>query len=78
MVGKYLGVPSRLQEINERAQFIPSAGHSLNLIGVHAADISLKVISFFGVVQSILDYFSESTSRWEIIYVLFENSFENA
>lgn len=41
MVGKYLGVPSRLQEINERAQFIPSAGHSLNLIGVHAADISL-------------------------------------
>jgi len=67
MAGKYQGVQARLKEINEHAQFVPCAAHSLNLIGVHAASVSVKMISFFGIVQNIFNYFSGSTSRWEVL-----------
>jgi len=66
MAGKYQGVQARLKEINKHAEFVPCAAHSLNLIGVHAACVSVKMISFFGIVQNIFNYFSGSTSRWEI------------
>ncbi|KAF0768643.1 zinc finger MYM-type protein 1-like [Aphis craccivora] len=67
MAGKYQGVQARLKEINKHAEFVPCAAHSLNLIGVHAASVSVKMISFFGIVQNIFNYFSGSTIRWEIL-----------
>ncbi|XP_050065351.1 zinc finger MYM-type protein 1-like [Aphis gossypii] len=67
MAGKYQGVQARLKEINKHAEFVPCAAHSLNLIGVHAASVSVKMISFFGIIQNIFNYFSGSTSRWEIL-----------
>ena len=67
MAGKYQGVQARLKEINEHAQFVPCAAHSPNLIGVHAASVLVKMISFFGIVQNIFNYFSGSTSRWEVL-----------
>jgi len=63
MAGKYQGVQAQLKEIIEHAQFVPCAADSLNLIGVHAASVSLKMISFFGIVQNVFNYFSASTSR---------------
>lgn len=45
----------------------PCAAHSLNLIAVHAASVSVKMISFFGIVQNIFNYFAGSTSRWEVL-----------
>lgn len=67
VAGKYQGAQAQLQEINERAKFVPCAVHSLNLIGLHAASVSVKMISFLGFVQSIFNYISRSTNRWEIL-----------
>jgi len=55
----------RLKKINGRIQFVPCAAHSLNLIGVNAA--SVKMISFFNIVQNIFNFFSGSTNRWEVL-----------
>lgn len=37
------------------------------MIGIHAAQISPTIITFFGIIQKIFTYFSGSTSRWEKI-----------
>ncbi|KAL4121454.1 hypothetical protein QTP88_013968 [Uroleucon formosanum] len=44
--GTYQDVHARLEEINEYAQFVPCVAHRLNLIGVHVASVSVKIISF--------------------------------
>ncbi|KAL4083660.1 hypothetical protein QTP88_028976 [Uroleucon formosanum] len=50
MAGKYNGVQAVICRKNELATFIPCAAHSLNRIGVHAAETSPTMISFFGTV----------------------------
>lgn len=65
MAGKQKGVQARLQEVNDLARFVPCAAHSLNLVGTHAASQSSMMVSFFGVVQQIFNFFSGSTSRWQ-------------
>ncbi|XP_065642989.1 uncharacterized protein LOC136074582 [Hydra vulgaris] len=39
--------------------------HTLNLVGVHAAEVSPLMVTFFGSIQKIFTFFSNSTSRWE-------------
>lgn len=65
MAGKYNGVQAVICRKNELATFIPCAAHSLNRIGVHAAETSPTMISFFGTVQKVFNFFSSSVSRWE-------------
>ena len=65
MAGKYSGVQARISAINELAIFVPCAAHTLNLVGVHAAEVSPIMITFFGQVQYIFNFFSSSTLRWE-------------
>ncbi|XP_016661805.1 uncharacterized protein LOC103310064 [Acyrthosiphon pisum] len=65
MAGKYNGVQAVICRQNELATFIPCAAHSLNRIGVHAAETSPTMISFFGTVQKVFNFFSSSVSRWE-------------
>lgn len=67
MAGKIKGVQARLQEINKDAKFCPCTAHSLNLVGTHAARISVRMVTFFGTVQSIFNFFSSSTARWNIV-----------
>lgn len=67
MAGAYNGVQAHIISKNDLAMFVPCAAHSLNLVGVHAAQTSPTIITFFGVVQKIFTYFSGSTSRWEQI-----------
>ncbi|XP_018365076.1 PREDICTED: uncharacterized protein LOC108762532, partial [Trachymyrmex cornetzi] len=43
MTGQYLGLQARIKEKCEFAIFVPCAGHSLNLVGVHAAGWSARV-----------------------------------
>lgn len=77
MSGKtYQGVQMRLLEINEHAQFFPCAAHSVNLIGEHATSISIKVISFFGVVKSIFNFF-RIKKLMRNFNDLFKNNFKN-
>ncbi|XP_065654969.1 uncharacterized protein LOC136081569 [Hydra vulgaris] len=65
MSGKYNGVQAHIHSLNEFARFVPCAAHTLNLIGVHAAEVSPLMITFFGKVQAIFNFFSSSTLRWE-------------
>lgn len=67
MAGKYKGVQARILEKNELAYFVPCVAHSLNLVGVHAADASVEAQSFFGTLGSLYNFFVASTSRWEIL-----------
>ena len=39
MAGKYNGVQARINGLNELAIFVPCAAHTLNLVGVHAAEV---------------------------------------
>lgn len=43
---KYL----HLSQLNDLAKFVPCAAHSLSLVGVHAAQVSVRTRSFFGKV----------------------------
>jgi len=67
MAGKYKGVQARITALNELACFVPCSAHSLNLVGVHAASASPKMISFFGIVQNLFVFFSSSPERWDLI-----------
>ena len=65
MAGIYNGAQAFITQQNNHARFVPCAAHSLNLVGVHAASVSAGMIKFFGTVQSVFNYFSSSTSRWQ-------------
>ncbi|XP_065675530.1 zinc finger MYM-type protein 1-like [Hydra vulgaris] len=65
MSGKYNGVKAHILSLNESARFVPCAAHTLNLVGVHAAEFSPLMITFFEKVQAIWNFFSSFTSRWE-------------
>ncbi|KAL4149384.1 hypothetical protein QTP88_003345 [Uroleucon formosanum] len=67
MAGSINGVQSHILRVNELATFLPCSAHSLNLVGVHAAEVSPMMITFFGFIQNIYLFFSGSTSRWELL-----------
>ena len=67
MTGKIKGVQANITKLNELAVFVPCTAHSLNLVGVHAAETSPAMITFFGSVQKIFVFFFSSTSRWNML-----------
>ena len=52
MAGIYRGAQAIILEKNPQALFCPCSAHSLNLCGVHAAESSTEVKSFFGNIQT--------------------------
>lgn len=67
MSGKYNGLQARIAEINPRASFIPSAAHSLNLVGLNASSSCLSAVSYFLFVQEVYNFFSASPHRYELL-----------
>lgn len=67
MAGKYRGVQARILSLNENARFIPCSAHSLNLVGVNAANIIPQMQTFFGTVQHIYNFFVGSTACWKLL-----------
>jgi len=67
MAGRYSGLQARLRAVNPVAVFVPCAGHSLNLVGVKAAECCVHVVSFFEFVRKLYSFFSASTHRWAIL-----------
>ncbi|KAL6479320.1 hypothetical protein MHYP_G00127530 [Metynnis hypsauchen] len=55
MSGKVKGV---------QALYKPCASHTLNLVGVHAAESCPEVATFFGSVNRLYNFFSASPERW--------------
>lgn len=52
------GIYTRIPQQNQYVRFLPRASHSLNLIGVHASCVTPEMITFFGTLQAVLNYFS--------------------
>ena len=67
MSGIYSGLQARIKEINPLAEYIPCAAHSLNLVGVSAAESNGAAINFFGFLQEFYNFFSASTRRWDVL-----------
>ncbi|XP_045466771.1 uncharacterized protein LOC123675455 [Harmonia axyridis] len=67
MAGKYKGVQARILMLNDNAKFIPCTAHSLNLVGVHAAEVNPHMETFFATVQQIYNFFVGSSSKWELL-----------
>ena len=65
MSGIHTGVQTRIRELNPLAVFVPCCNHSLNLVGVHAAEVNPEVITFFGTLDRLFAFFSQSTGRWD-------------
>ena len=67
MSGSYKGAQAIIMKNNPLAIFSPCGCHSLNLCVVHSAECCVQVITFFGVVQQLYNFFSSSPQRWEIL-----------
>ncbi|XP_033212222.1 zinc finger MYM-type protein 1-like [Belonocnema kinseyi] len=67
MSGCYNILQAHIKKINRLAHYVPCAAHSLNLVGVRAAESRVGAISFFGFVQGLYNFFSASTHRWRIM-----------
>ena len=73
MSGCYNRLQAHICQINSLAHYIPCAAHSLNLVGVSAAETCVKALSFFGLVQKLFNFFSASTTRGAIMFKCLEN-----
>lgn len=67
MSGIYTGLQLRIKALNSLAEFIPCSAHSLNLVGVYAAECCPMAVRFFAAVQELYNFFSASTHRWNIL-----------
>lgn len=67
MSGQYNGLQAKIKKRNPLAEYVPCAGHSLNLIGSSAAEACSASLDFFGFLQSIYNFFAASTHRWAIL-----------
>ena len=65
MTGHISGLQQRILKLNPQATFVNCDNHSLNLAGLHSAQIDPVMLSFFGVIEQIYLFFSRSTSRWQ-------------
>lgn len=73
MSGRYSGLQARLKKNFPLIEYVPCAAHSLNLVGTNAAESCSSAVSFFGLVQSLYNFFSASTHRWELLSEKIDN-----
>lgn len=66
MSGKVKGVQAEILRKNKLATYSPCASHTLNLVGVHAAQSSPDVSTFFGCINRLYTFVSSSPERWAI------------
>ena len=71
MAGIYNGAQAVILEKNPQALFSSFSAHSLNLCGVHGAESSAVVKSFWGNIQRLYTLFSSSPSRNLVSRLLF-------
>lgn len=67
MSGKFKGAQAIIAKCNPLAKFSNCGAHSLNLCGMNAAECCNDVITFFGMVQKLYNFFAHSPQRWEIL-----------
>ena len=63
MSGAYNGVQAKIKKICRPAEYIPCSAHSLNLVGICAAEICEGSCKFFNIFQELNNLFALSTHR---------------
>lgn len=76
MAGHISGVQERILARNHRALFLNCDNHSLNLAGVHSASQDAVVVTFFGTIEAIYTFFSNSILRWDKLKVVVSITFK--
>ncbi|XP_025421989.1 zinc finger MYM-type protein 1-like [Sipha flava] len=67
MSGVYSGVQARLKSKQKLATYIHCASHNLNLVLNDAINSSTEVKTFFGLVEKMYTFFSNSIKRWQLL-----------
>jgi len=67
MSGVYSGAHARLKSKQKLATYIHCALHNLNLVLNDAMNSSTEVKTFFGLVEKIYTFFSNSIKRWQLL-----------
>ncbi|XP_004207120.2 zinc finger MYM-type protein 1-like [Hydra vulgaris] len=67
MSGAYKGAQALIRQNYSEALYVPCSAHNLNLAGVHAVESAIEIKVFFGNVESLYAFFSESLARWKIL-----------
>ncbi|XP_035228503.1 zinc finger MYM-type protein 1-like [Stegodyphus dumicola] len=57
MSGVYSGPQVRIKQVNSLMDFVPCSTHSLKLVGSCAAESCQGTVSFFGILQSLYNFF---------------------
>ena len=65
MAGHWNGVQQRIYEKNKQAVFVNCDNHLLNLVDVYVARKDPEIVSFFGTINSLYNFFSCSMQCWE-------------
>ncbi|KAL4084972.1 hypothetical protein QTP88_027831 [Uroleucon formosanum] len=65
--GVYSGVQARLKSKHKLATYIHCAFYNLNLVLNDAMNSSTEVKNFFGLVEKIYTFFSNSIKRWQLL-----------
>lgn len=74
MSGYYTGLQARIKSENNKADYVPCAAHSLNLVGVFAAEKSCpEVTRYFSFLQGLFSFFAGSTYRWGLLKECIKN-----
>ena len=67
MYGKCTGLQERFKKDFPLIYNEPCSVHSLNLIGSRAAEWQHSAMSFFGMIQTLYNFFVASTHRWQLL-----------
>lgn len=74
MRGIYKGLQARIQRENPLADYVPCAGHGLNIIGSNAAKSCPEAVKFFDLTENLYNFFSKSPDRWKILQTVFSRT----
>lgn len=67
MAGIYTGLKTRIQEKQRAAKYVHCAAHNLNLVANDAMSGIPENVNFFGTVEQLYIFFSQSIKRWELL-----------
>ena len=67
MSGNFNGLQAKVTKVNNKAQWILCAGHSLDLVGKAAAKCCDQAVIYFDFLESLYVFFTASTHRYELL-----------
>lgn len=67
MSGIYTGLKTRIQEKQRTAKYVHCAAHNLNLVANDAMSGIPENENFFGTVEHLYVFFSQSIKRWDLL-----------